>query len=129
MLRELLLIGFAGMLGALGRYGVGTWSQKIFGENFPYGTLIVNVLGGLLIGFVMQLEMDAQFIPKAARTAVAVGFLGSFTTFSTFSFETMSLFEKGDRLNGALNVVANLLLCLIAAGIGMAAGRMLFGNS
>ena len=120
-----LYIGVAGFLGALSRYAVSGWAYSIFGNRFPYGTLTVNVLGSLLLGFVYTLTVDRTVLSPEARTAVAVGFLGSFTTFSTFSLETVNLLTEGSGVLSLANVFFNVLLCLAAVAVGVTLAKQL----
>jgi CrcB protein len=122
--RDILLIGFAGAFGALGRYGVTAWTVRRFGSGFPYGTLCVNVAGSLLLGVVLGLSLSGR-LPREARLAVGVGFLGAFTTFSTFSCDTIGMLERGANGSALINVAANLVVGLVAASIGFATARML----
>ena len=119
-MRDLLYVGIGGFFGAACRYLVSVWARG-WTEQFPFGTLTVNVLGSLALGF------GAAFLTKEPlRLGLAVGLLGSFTTFSAFSYESMLLLWESGRwaaflLNAALNVIA----CLGAAGLGMYASRAL----
>jgi CrcB protein len=78
--REIIYIGLAGAMGTLSRYGLGNMATKILGTRFAYSTLLVNVLGSLIIGFVMQVGLLSDAFPRLLRTSVAIGFLGAFTT-------------------------------------------------
>jgi len=120
-----LAIAAGGALGALLRYWVSTASHALLGGGFPFGTLLVNALGSLAMGFLAVLFLDRAALGPELRAAVLVGVLGSFTTFSTFSLETLSLLENGSRLKALANVAANLALCLLAVWLGVTAGRKL----
>jgi CrcB protein len=87
------------------------------------------VLGCLAIGFIMQIGLNSDLIPRTLRVTITVGFLGAFTTFSTFSYETVSYLQDGAWLLASLNVVSNLGLCLISTVIGMALGRVAAGGA
>ena len=123
MMRDLLLLATAGALGTLSRYGVVLWSRKVLGPDLPGGTLLVNVLGCFVLAFLMQLGLSGEAIPRSARLIVGVGFLGAFTTFSTFGYETLHLLERGALGPALLNVSANVVLGLLAAWGGLMAGR------
>jgi CrcB protein len=125
---QILYISIAGLLGTLSRYGLSTFTQKLSGAGFPYGTLVVNVLGSLAIGFVMQLGLSTDIIPRSLRIATAIGFMGAFTTFSTFSYETVSYIQDGAWLLASANIVGNLVLCLTATTLGMVLGRISAGG-
>ena len=125
---QLLYISIAGVLGTLSRYGLSGLTQRLTGAGFPYGTLLVNVLGSLAIGFIMQLGLSTDIIPRSLRIAATIGFMGAFTTFSTFSFETVSYLQDGAWLLGGINIVTNLVLCLGATFLGMALGRLTAGG-
>lgn len=129
ILREILLIAVAGALGTASRYGLSGWGYRLLGEHLPYGTLIVNVLGSLLLGFVMQVGLTSEAIPRSVRIAVAVGFLGAFTTFSTFGYETFRYLEDGAWWPAAANVALNLTLGLGAIWLGVVTARGLFGGA
>ena len=119
----LFYIGFFGFLGAISRYLISGWVYSVMGTRFPYGTLIVNVVGSLLLGFLFKLTNDRIILEADLRTAINVGFLGAFTTFSTFSLETLRLLEEGSWSMAALNIVANVVICLIAAWGGVVLAR------
>lgn len=117
---NLILIAVGGALGALARYGIAGLVQSRAGF-FPWGTLAVNVLGSFLLGFGFR-YMEAVAIPAEWRQAATVGFLGAFTTFSTFSFETIALAQDGDWKRAATYLSVSILLGLAAvvAGLGLA---------
>ncbi len=112
-------------MGALMRYWVSVGVHGVLGRGFPYGTLAVNVLGSALIGVLSVLFLERLVVGPQWRAALLVGFLGAFTTFSTFSYETLMLVEQGLWLRAATNVGANVLLCLLAVWIGASLGRLL----
>ena len=122
-MRDLLLIAIGGALGALLRYGATIGSRHVFGAGFPYGTLLVNAIGCFSIGCVAHLSLRDDLIPEWIRPGIAVGFLGALTTFSTFGFDTITHFEKGQTLLAAVNVVSNLILGLAAVCAGLWVAR------
>ena len=126
-MRSILLIGLAGAAGAISRYGVGLWAQKQWGNNFAFGTLIVNVLGCLVLGCILELDSQTDWVRTPVRLFLAVGFLGAFTTFSTFGFETLKFIQDGSHHLAILNVAANLLLGLLAVWLGWMLARMIAG--
>lgn len=125
MWSKLLWIGGAGALGALARYGLGGLvQQRAPGSEFPWGTLAVNLSGCLLFGFLWAMaERRLPFTPEA-RLFIFIGFLGAFTTFSTFAYETGAMLDAGQWRMAGVNVLAQNvggILCLLA---GMAGGRL-----
>ena len=126
-MREVLVLALAGAVGTVSRYAVSTWTRGWLGDRFPFGTLAVNVLGCLLLGFIMEAAITNEVLPKALRVPVTVGFFGAFTTMSTFGYETMRYMEASDWGPALLNVSANLVLCLAATWLGLYAGRTLLG--
>jgi fluoride exporter len=127
--REIIFLALAGVLGTLSRYGLSGLVQRMTGAGFPYGTLTVNILGSLLIGLIMQIGLSTDIIPRTLRLAVTLGFLGAFTTFSTFSYETIRFMEDGAWLMASLNILANLGLCLLSTFLGMTIGRIILGGA
>jgi len=117
---RLLLICLAGAAGTGTRYLIGVAAARWLGPEFPYGTLVVNVLGSFAIGLVQQ-----SVTPEGLRLILTVGLLGGFTTYSAFSYETLKLMESGVWLVAALNVVATTALCLVGCGVGLELGRAL----
>jgi CrcB protein len=115
-------IAVAGACGALARYGLSGLVHRWLGSGFPWGTLVINLLGCFLLGLLMELSRQTTWVPAELRTVVAIGFLGAFTTFSTFGFETFRAFETGDWSGAMFNVLANVLggLLLVAAGATLA---------
>ena len=108
-----LYVTLGGAAGALGRYWLAGWVQTAFAGVFPLGTLTVNVVGSFLLGFGMQ-AMEALPVSAAMRTMLTIGFLGAFTTFSTFSYETVTLLRDGDWTRAVLYAGLSLGLGLVA---------------
>ena len=121
-MNRILWVGLGGFVGAVLRYGVSGWVQKWSGSvNFPHGTLAVNLLGCLMIGLLSQLTESRSVFTSETRLFVFIGVLGAFTTFSTFSSETMNLLLDGEDLFALSNVAAQL-----GGGLGMVwLGRVL----
>jgi CrcB protein len=118
----LLYIALGGALGSVLRYVIGGAVQRATHSSFPYGTLVVNIVGCFLIGFLIKRFMNAE--PSGeTRALLAVGFCGGFTTFSAFSSEAVGLFEGGAYLRAAVYIVLSLVLCLAATGGGFALAR------
>lgn len=114
----LLLIASGGAIGAICRYLATMWSQNVFGQGFPYGTLLVNVVGSFIMGLTMAAINHQWIISPHWRPLIAVGFLGALTTFSSFSMETLTLFMHEEWLKATLNILLNVVLCLIFVTIG-----------
>jgi len=124
-LTQILAIAAGGAAGALLRYWTSVSVHSLLGQQFPYGTLTVNVLGSLLMGFLYILLVERMILSTEWRAVLLIGLLGAFTTFSTFSLETLNLFEQGEQLRAVMNILLSVGLCLGAAWIGMLAGRQI----
>jgi CrcB protein len=120
---QTLAIASGGAAGALLRFWMSSGVYNWLGRGFPYGTLAVNVLGSLLMGFLYVMLVDKLSLGANWRAALLVGLLGAFTTFSTFSIETLNLVEEGEAIKALMNVLLSVMLCLIAAWAGVLAGR------
>lgn len=124
-MQQLLAIAGGGALGAVLRFGMSTNIYRIFGRDFPYGTLAVNVLGSFLMGIFFILIIERGMLSAEWRSVIIIGFLGAFTTFSTFSIETLTLLESGELSRAALNIFLSVALCLAATWLGLVMGRQL----
>jgi CrcB protein len=125
-MKELLLIMGFGAIGALSRFGVTKAANQLFGAGFPYGTLIANVAGCLIIGFIIPLSAKMA-IPKYLISGIVVGFLGALTTFSSFGYATFDLFSEGAYGPALGNIGLNLVLGLFAVWLGVLSSRIFFG--
>lgn len=126
-MNQLIVIAIGGAFGAIMRFLVSTGLYQWLGRGFPYGTLLVNVLGSFLIGLLSEtLILQRVTIALDYRVAILVGFIGAFTTFSTFSLETFYLLEQGQINKALLNVAISVSSCLFAVWLGLLAGRGLF---
>lgn len=125
MLNTFLIFIGAGV-GGVCRFWISNASYLLLGRQFPYGTLIVNVSGCFLMGllFVLLLERFNGIGPEL-RSLLLIGFLGGYTTFSSFSIETLNLFENGASLSGVLNILLSFILCFAATWLGIIGGRQL----
>ena len=124
-IRDFLVISLGASFGANARYFLSRYAAKILGPVFPYGTLIINILGSLVVGFFVIWTTERVLINPRWRLLVVVGFCGAFTTFSSYAFETMAYFEQGQWQMMLTNVLSNNILCLVAALAGMALARVL----
>ena len=122
---QLLAIAAGGAVGAVLRYGVSNGVHALLGRGFPWGTLAVNVLGSLAMGLLYALLVERMAVAAEWRGALMVGLLGAFTTFSTFSLETLNLVETGEPGRALLNAFASVVACVAAAWIGLSVGRQL----
>lgn len=118
-----LLVGLGGALGSAGRYAISGWVAARY-PTFPWGTFTVNVTGALIIGFFLALSQERALISPQLRVFFATGFLGGFTTFSTFSWETMALLREGALAQGLFNAAGSLAAGLIAVAVGIVLGRL-----
>ena len=123
---DTVLIFFGAGLGGIFRYWISNAVYWCCGRQFPYGTLVVNASGSFLMGFlfVLILERFGALGPQL-RSFLLIGFLGGYTTFSTFSIETLILFENGAWFSAILNVLLSIMLCLSLAWLGVIGGRQL----
>ncbi|HEY3669539.1 MAG TPA: fluoride efflux transporter CrcB [Acidimicrobiia bacterium] len=117
------LVAVAGALGALGRYGVHGLVQSRVASRFPYGTVVVNVTGSLMLGLVVGLA-TYQGLDADVRTVVGTGFIGAYTTFSSFSYDTFGLIEAGEVRPALANALGSVVVGLAAATAGFALGGM-----
>lgn len=122
-LPQILVIMLGGSLGALMRFIVSNSVTEKFGGNFPYGTLTVNVLGSFIMGFLAMFLVERMGLDPLLRLGIFVGFLGAFTTFSTFSMETLNLFEQGESLRALVNMFVSVVLSVLAVWLGVLAGK------
>jgi len=121
----LLAVGAGGFAGAVSRFVLSGWVQRLSGTTFPYGTLAVNTLGSFIIGFLI-LYFEQSLAPQQ-KALVITGFLGALTTFSTFSLETVLMLQENLYLKAFSNVSLNVLLCILATILGMMLFRKLYG--
>ena len=121
---SILAIAIGGAFGSVSRFLVAREMERLLGNFLPYGTLIVNVLGSLALGWLATVFLARPEINIALRLGIAVGFLGAFTTFSAFSFESVQLILNGAIWRAALNVAANTVVCLGMCYLGMQLARL-----
>ena len=122
---DVLVICIGAIVGANARYFISRYAAHILGPVFPYGTLFINVVGSLIVGFFVVWTSQRVVIDPRWRLLVVVGFCGSLTTFSSYAFESMAFFEQGQWLLTLTNIFTNNFLCLAGALAGMALARVL----
>ncbi|HEY3065331.1 MAG TPA: fluoride efflux transporter CrcB [Methylomirabilota bacterium] len=120
-----MLICLGGAIGTGLRYLTAVAAVRWFGPELPYGTLIVNLVGSFLIGFVQQMSVETVLVPEDARLFLSTGIMGGFTTYSAFSYETVRLVQVGAWLYAGLNVVVTTAACLALCALGMTLARSL----
>lgn len=123
-----LLIAVGAALGANARYLVGIWAGSRLGADFPYGTFIVNVTGSFVLGFLLTLGTERLQLSPETRLLLAIGFLGSFTTFSSYTVESLALWRDAGLWRGLLNILGMNLVGMLAVVFGAALARWLQGG-
>ena len=123
--QKLLLVALAGAVGTLARYALAGAVQRVAPATFPYGTLVVNVVGCILFGLVWALADERLLISAEVRTILLVGFMGAFTTFSTYAFETGAFLRDAQWAAAAGNLIAQNVLGIAGFLVGLALGRVL----
>ena len=118
-------VGIGGFLGAISRFTIASFVQKLSGASFPFGTLAVNILGSLIIGYLFL--FFEQTVAPTQKAMFVTGFLGALTTFSTFSLETVLMLQNGLFLKAFANVTLNALLCIGATIVGMIIFKKIYG--
>jgi CrcB protein len=124
---QLLWVSIAGALGSGARYLVGLWAVRALGATFPYGTLIVNLVGSFLIALILELSVTTIWINPTLRITLTTGFMGGLTTYSSFNHETLRYFDQRAWGMGALNMLATAGGCLIAGLLGLVLARRIAG--
>ncbi len=124
-MREFLLIALGATAGANARYWISTWFAARWGAEFPWGTFFINVSGGLAIGLLLTVLSQRLVADPTYRLLLATGFLGAYTTFSTFTYETVRLLQEGEYLAAACNAGGSVAIGLAATFAGVALGRLL----
>ena len=122
---SIISIAIGGAAGSLCRYGMSNGIYLLIGRSFPYGTLAVNILGSFIMGIVYILMIERASISEELRAGITIGLLGAFTTFSTFSIETINLIESGEILKAGLNILFSVTLCVVGCWLGMNLSRQI----
>ena len=118
-----LMVGVGGFMGAVARFWLGGYIGQRMGTKFPYGTFVINCSGSFIIGLIVTLLAERSHWNPNLRYLIPIGFVGAYTTFSTFEFETLRAFQDGQILIAALNVTLSVLIGFIAVWLGVIAGR------
>lgn len=128
-MNQLLVIALGGSLGAVTRFWVSNAIYGIFGREFPHGTLFINVSGSFLMGFLTELLLQRFPVAVEYRAAILIGFLGAYTTFSSFALETYFLIDQGAYFKALANAFLSVVLCVGAVWIGLVWARTIFGGN
>lgn len=123
LLIHCLAVGAGGCLGALCRFGVAALSARLFGRSFPVGTLVINLTGSFALGYFLARVARGWQVPEPAQLAVTVGFLGAYTTFSTFMYESDTLLRTGLTARASLYLLLSIALGLLSVRLGILAGQ------
>jgi CrcB protein len=124
-MQRIILIGLAGLIGTLFRYWLSGWTARRFGETFPSGTLIVNLVGCFLAGLLFYLMFDRYLVNQTIRTVILIGLLGGFTTFSSFGLQTFTLLREGEVGLALLNIAASNVGGLLMVWFGYSLAKVL----
>ena len=122
---KVLWISIGAVLGANLRYWVGDWAAQRFGSSFPYGTLLINLTGSFLLGLIVSMSMENFIIDPRLRLLLTIGFLGSYTTFSTYAYESIAFISQGQWGLGLFNLLGSSLLGALCAVLGIWLGKVL----
>ena len=122
---KVLWISIGAVLGANLRYWVGDWAAQRFGSGFPFGTLLINLTGSFLLGLIVSMSMENFIIDPRLRLLLTIGFLGSYTTFSTYAYESIALISQGQWGMGLFNLLGSSLLGALFAILGIWLGKIL----
>jgi len=121
----MLWVGLGGFVGANARYLLSGWVASRFGATFPYGTYVINISGSFILGFFLAFAEDRAWVAPSLRLLFAVGFVGAYTTFSTFEYESIRLLQERELLLAGLYLIGSVLTGGIAVVLGMALGSSL----
>ncbi|HEY8911219.1 MAG TPA: fluoride efflux transporter CrcB [Desulfosporosinus sp.] len=124
-MQNMLVIAIGGALGALSRYGLGVWISNKWNQGFPLHTFLINVSGAFLLGFLNILFIERLTVSPLWRLGIGVGFLGAFTTFSTFGFEVISLLEGGSFFMAGLYTLLSIIVGFTGVALGVGLARIL----
>ncbi|MGB2590085.1 MAG: fluoride efflux transporter CrcB [Candidatus Acidiferrum sp.] len=119
-----LMVGIGGFLGSIARFWLGGYIDTKMGSRFPYGTLVINLTGSFLIGFIVTLLAERAHWSPNLRYLIPIGFIGAYTTFSTFEYETLRVVQDGELMLAFLNVAISVIVGFLAVWLGVVAGRL-----
>jgi fluoride exporter len=119
-----LMVGVGGFLGAVARFWLGGYISEKMGTRFPYGTFVINCTGCFLIGFIVTLMAERTHWSPNWRYLIPIGFIGAYTTFSTFEYETFRAMQDGEMMVAFLNVAASVIIGFFAVWLGVVVGRL-----
>ena len=122
---QLIYIAIGGAIGAVLRFTLSNSVYALLGRGFPWGTLVVNVFGSLLMGLLYVFFVERMSVSVEIRSLILIGLLGAFTTFSTFSIETLNLIESGDLIPAGINMFVSVFCCVAACWLGLMLGRQI----
>lgn len=122
---KFLWVGLGGFAGSIARYALGVWIYDRMGTRFPYGTFVINITGCFLIGVILTVLDSRVGVPPAWRLAIPIGFIGAYTTFSTFEYETFRSVQGGQASIGLLNIALSVIVGYFAVWLGVMAARTL----
>lgn len=125
VMQKVLVIALGGSLGALSRYGLGVWISSKWNQGFPLHTFLINITGAFLLGFLNILFIERLTVSPLWRLGIGVGFLGAYTTFSTFGFEVISLLEGGSIFMAGLYTLLSIVIGFTGVALGVGLARML----
>lgn len=125
MLQNILVIGIGGALGALSRYGLGLWISNRWNQGFPLHTFIINITGAFLLGFLNILFIERLALSPLWRLGIGIGFLGAYTTFSTFGYEVIMLMEGGNYVTAGLYTISSIIVGFTGVALGVGLARLL----
>ena len=121
----ILAIAVGGGIGSVARYLLTLWCERLLGEDFPYGIFLANIIGSFAIGICFVILLERAALPDIARSLLMVGFLGGFTTFSTFSLQTIGMLQAGRWLEAGVYIFGSVLLSILGAWAGIVLARQL----
>ena len=121
----ILAIAVGGGIGSVARYLFTLWCERLLGEDFPYGIFLANIIGSFAIGICFVILLERAALPEIARSLLMVGFLGGFTTFSTFSLQTIGMLQAGRWLEAGVYIFGSVLLSILGAWAGIVLARQL----
>ena len=124
-METIMVIGIGGFIGANVRYWLSLWAAETFGNRFPWGTLIINVSGSLILAVFVAYAFNHTTLDPRLRLLLAVGFCGAYTTFSTYAVDSVALIQAGDWMGGLSNIIVTNVVCIISVIIGLILGSRL----